>query len=113
MLSSSLFSYSGNFCSISNLKLSSTFGRSFFIEVRSFNCFGGKVCVYTGKKYNRMPLRRRRRLLDYNLEKGTQLWERHSEPIIETEKFCVHRTDNWKDEKDYLLREIKKRIKDL
>ena len=94
-------------------------------EIRSFNCFGGQVCIYTGEKLERMPLKLRRRLLAYRESYGKyvgkpehiaelkkrdadELWERHNEPIIEVQKYSVYRADNWEEESDYLKEKMEK-----
>lgn len=93
------------------------------LKTKSFNSFGGEVRIYTGKKVERMPLKIRKRLVAYKetngeyvgapeeikilkFRGGSQLWEKHSDPIIEIEYFSVYRTDDWTDEKEELRRWI-------
>ena len=89
------------------------------LKIKSFNSFGGEVRIYTGKKIERMPLKIRKRLVAYRetngkyvgapeeikilkFRGGSQLWEKHSDLIIEIEYFPVYRTDDWTETKEEL-----------
>ena len=102
-------------------------------KIRAFNSFGGQVRIYTGKTIERIPLKRRRRLIawkDTNGQwkgdlssiptdclNGSQVWERHSEPIKEKEYHGVFRTEwysedkeVYKEEREMLIRFLTKEI---
>ncbi len=97
--------------------------------IRVFNCFGGEVRVYTGKINERMPMKKRRRLIVFKdtngqwksnsirsiqnimstigkeVFNGSQVWQYHSEPIKEIDYFPVFRTEWYSEDKEIVEEE--------
>ena len=102
--------------------------------LRAYNCFGGNVKVYTGKIIERIPFKRRRRLIAFkdtdgqwksntiqsiqNIMStigtenfnGSQVWQYHSEPIKEPECFSVFRSD-WYNKDKEIVKEERNQLK--
>jgi len=61
--------------------------------MRAFCSYDGYVRIYTGGTVKRLPLRRRRRLIDADPVTRRMVYELHNEPIIEPESIAVYHSD--------------------
>lgn len=96
-----------------------------YSKVIALCCYDGLVKVFTGNSCSRLRLRQGRELIAFKNPDGlyegslegieklkecgaSKLYINTSEPIKEKEFYPVYRVDDWKEEKKYLLSELKK-----